>query len=164
MQRLFMESPRKVRGEGSRKVIALDIRRTRNREPEALAAYAEEISLARGGDARLYRAAGALIDRLQAAPIESDARAIAERLALLFQGALLVRHSPPAVADAFCATRLKGEGGRSFGILPETADIAAILARQTGALQDSGIRSEEHTSELQSLMRISYAGFCLHKK
>src|SRR3546814_5581776 len=124
--------------------------RTLNREPEALAAYAEEIALARGGDARLDRAAGALIDRLQAAPIESDARAIAERLALLFQGALLVRHSPAAVADSFCATRLNGEGGRSFGILPETADIAAILARQPGALQD---RSEEHTSELQSLMR-----------
>src|SRR3546814_17632762 len=97
---------------------------------EALAAYAEEIALARGGDARLDRAAGTLIDRLQAAPIESDARAIAERLALLFQGALLVRHSPPAVADAFCATRPKGEGGRSFGILPTTADIAAIRARQ----------------------------------
>src|SRR3546814_4407102 len=28
----------------------------------------------------------------------------------------------------------------------------------------SGIRSEEHTSELQSLMRISYAVFCLKKK
>src|SRR3546814_3957030 len=27
-----------------------------------------------------------------------------------------------------------------------------------------GLRSEEHTSELQSLMRISYAGFCLNKK
>src|SRR3546814_10734679 len=27
-----------------------------------------------------------------------------------------------------------------------------------------GVRSEEHTSELQSLMRISYAVFCLHKK
>src|SRR3546814_1200272 len=27
-----------------------------------------------------------------------------------------------------------------------------------------GIRSEEHTSELQSLMRISYAAFCLHNK
>src|SRR3546814_9064573 len=119
------------------------------------------MALARGGDARLDRAAGALIDRLQAAPIESDARAIAERLALLFQGALLVRHSPAAVADAFCATRLNGEGGRSFGILPETADIAAILARQTGALQDS--RSEEHTYELQSLMRNSYAVFCLKK-
>src|SRR3546814_5430905 len=30
--------------------------------------------------------------------------------------------------------------------------------------QDFGYRSEEHTSELQSLMRISYAGFCLKKK
>src|SRR3546814_6978113 len=29
---------------------------------------------------------------------------------------------------------------------------------------DAGIRSEEHTSELQSLMRISYAVFCLKKK
>src|SRR3546814_997032 len=32
------------------------------------------------------------------------------------------------------------------------------------ALQLSGQRSEEHTSELQSLMRISYAVFCLKKK
>src|SRR3546814_6993312 len=31
-------------------------------------------------------------------------------------------------------------------------------------LDDSGRRSEEHTSELQSLMRISYAVFCLKKK
>src|SRR3546814_3160458 len=31
-------------------------------------------------------------------------------------------------------------------------------------LGDEGIRSEEHTSELQSLMRISYAVFCLKKK
>src|SRR3546814_6253043 len=29
---------------------------------------------------------------------------------------------------------------------------------------DPGVRSEEHTSELQSLMRISYAVFCLQKK
>src|SRR3546814_7684282 len=34
----------------------------------------------------------------------------------------------------------------------------------TRALPDSGGRSEEHTSELQSLMRISYAVFCLKKK
>src|SRR3546814_1939328 len=33
-----------------------------------------------------------------------------------------------------------------------------------GWLQDVGLRSEEHTSELQSLMRISYAVFCLKKK
>src|SRR3546814_3964993 len=33
-----------------------------------------------------------------------------------------------------------------------------------GFRQSQGIRSEEHTSELQSLMRISYAVFCLKKK
>src|SRR3546814_2208185 len=32
------------------------------------------------------------------------------------------------------------------------------------AIAQSDLRSEEHTSELQSLMRITYAGFCLKKK
>src|SRR3546814_10668987 len=32
------------------------------------------------------------------------------------------------------------------------------------SIQDEGLRSEEHTPELQSLMRISYAVFCLKKK
>src|SRR3546814_2107712 len=36
--------------------------------------------------------------------------------------------------------------------------------RQTGLADDVAVRSEEHTSELQSLMRISYAVFCLKKK
>src|SRR3546814_3977447 len=49
--------------------------------------------------------------------------------------------------------------------LPQVA-IASLRnrsssARDSGALLD---RSEEHTSELQSLMRISYAVFCLKKK
>src|SRR3546814_5176548 len=38
------------------------------------------------------------------------------------------------------------------------------LARRSRAAHDAGQRSEEHTSELQSLMRISYAVFCLKKK
>src|SRR3546814_4079303 len=41
--------------------------------------------------------------------------------------------------------------GRSRRIVPRTGD-------------DGDVRSEEHTSELQSLMRISYAVFCLQKK
>src|SRR3546814_10804256 len=36
--------------------------------------------------------------------------------------------------------------------------------RQISAEAEAGVRSEEHTSELQSLMRISYAVFCLKKK
>src|SRR3546814_3173609 len=37
-------------------------------------------------------------------------------------------------------------------------------ANQTSGANDLTFRSEEHTSELQSLMRISYAVFCLKKK
>src|SRR3546814_8935964 len=44
--------------------------------------------------------------------------------------------------------------------------VAAFLHGQEGggALDAGAFRSEEHTSELQSLMRISYAVFCLKKK
>src|SRR3546814_494092 len=39
-----------------------------------------------------------------------------------------------------------------------------VIVRNQGTIFLAGPRSEEHTSELQSLMRISYAGFCLKKK
>src|SRR3546814_3287551 len=43
------------------------------------------------------------------------------------------------------------------------SSLAAGLALSTGWLHPSGLRSEEHTSELQSLMRSSSAVFCLKK-
>src|SRR3546814_8686603 len=49
----------------------------------------------------------------------------------------------------------EGPGVLTFGILA----LFILLAFPQGVL-----RSEEHTSELQSLMRISYAVFCLKKK
>src|SRR3546814_2243243 len=48
-----------------------------------------------------------------------------------------------------------------FGILRGN-DMVEQIVQPDG--HQSGIRSEEHTSELQSLMRISYAVFCLKKK
>src|SRR3546814_7832812 len=41
---------------------------------------------------------------------------------------------------------------------------AEMVRRVVGADEGNEVRSEEHTSELQSLMRISYAVFCLKKK
>src|SRR3546814_9912308 len=41
---------------------------------------------------------------------------------------------------------------------------AAAMAKRRHTSPDASFRSEEHTSELQSLMRISYAVFCLKKK
>src|SRR3546814_1664677 len=61
-------------------------------------------------------------------------------------------------------------GGGAAHII-ERADLGADRPDVEGArhgscpsLAGSAIRSEEHTSELQSLMRISYAVFCLKKK
>src|SRR3546814_1869196 len=42
--------------------------------------------------------------------------------------------------------------------------LTRAIAQLRHALEDDSHRSEEHTSELQSLMRISYAVFCLKKK
>ena len=51
-----------------------------------------------------------------------EARRIVENLAVALQASLLVRFSTPEVADAFCAARLNGEGGRVYGTLPSGVD------------------------------------------
>src|SRR3546814_7792894 len=51
--------------------------------------------------------------------------------------------------------------GEIFGGL---AGLQRLVRRQDGRVVEVFLRSEEHTSELQSLMRISYAVFCLKKK
>src|SRR3546814_4001301 len=58
----------------------------------------------------------------------------------------------------FKLTTLAGFVLIPFGLFGKTAFMAELV------LDRGGQRSEEHTSELQSLMRISYAVFCLKKK
>src|SRR3546814_8113458 len=57
-----------------------------------------------------------------------------------------------------------GHRGRGARQGSGDADEGRAQRRQDGQLRDHLRRSEEHTSELQSLMRISYAVFCLKKK
>ena len=101
------------------------------RQPDALAALREEIAPARAAEPRLDREAAALERELAAAPDQAGARRLVERLAVLLQGALLVRHGHPAVADAFCASRVAGDRGAAFGTLPRGLDLAAIVERAT---------------------------------
>src|SRR3546814_8179751 len=56
------------------------------------------------------------------------------------------------------------EWSRLYADVLWEADQASPLAKGDALLVLQDIRSEEHTSELQSLMRISYAVFCLKKK
>src|SRR3546814_9215937 len=49
-------------------------------------------------------------------------------------------------------------------LVAQLANRVRAIARWHMVIQEPSLRSEEHTSELQSLMRISYAVFCLKKK
>ena len=60
---------------------------------------------------------------------ERDARRLTERMAVLLSGALLVRHAPTAVADAYVSSRVAGDHGQAFGTLPRGVDVDALLAR-----------------------------------
>src|SRR3546814_5727689 len=50
------------------------------------------------------------------------------------------------------------------GQLPQLTQGARVRDDGRSGIKGEAVRSEEHTSELQSLMRISYAVFCLKKK
>src|SRR3546814_10609305 len=60
--------------------------------------------------------------------------------------------------------RACGGGGDEAIALPHEKRIVELGAQPCECVADRRLRSEEHTSELQSLMRISYAVFCWKKK
>jgi putative acyl-CoA dehydrogenase len=130
LPRLVRESPLNSIWEGAGNVQALDVLRALRREPAALNATLTEIGRARGADHRLDGAIKNLLTELaDLEGVEARARRVVERLALVLQGSLLVRFAPPEVADAFCASRLGGDWGASFGTLPHTLDLASVVER-----------------------------------
>ncbi len=139
MPRLYREAPLASIWEGSGNVAALDALRALTRQPESAEAFFAELDLAAGADSRLDQAVGRLRTELSD-PSEARARYLAEGIALALQGALLVRHGDPAVADAFVASRLAdgSEGfrgwGHAYGTLPSGTDTAAIIRRATPAI------------------------------
>ena len=133
MPLLYRDAPLNSIWEGSGNVAALDVLRAMIKEPEGLPAFMAECELATGGDARLDAQIKCVRDQTRSA-FDSDepefqARRIVEDLAVCLQASLLVRHSPPAVADAFCAARLGGDRGRVYGTLPSGIDAEAIIDR-----------------------------------
>ncbi|MEV6098216.1 acyl-CoA dehydrogenase family protein [Nocardia sp. NPDC051981] len=130
MPRLYREAPLMSIWEGSGNVAALDALRAMGRQPETVEAFFTEVNLSRGANRHLDEA----IDRIgkeltDFADIEYRARRVVELMALVLQGAQLVRHGHQAVADAFCATRFGGDWGIAFGTLPTGVDIEAIIQR-----------------------------------
>jgi putative acyl-CoA dehydrogenase len=130
MPRLYREAPLTSIWEGSGNVISLDVLRALSRSPRSLEVFLAEVELARGADQRL----DAHVERLKSqfadpTTLELRARRVVEGMALALEGSLLVRGAPPAVADAFCASRLGGDGGLEYGTLPAGSDFETIIAR-----------------------------------
>jgi putative acyl-CoA dehydrogenase len=130
MPRLYREAPLASIWEGSGNVMSLDVLRALVRTPRSLEVFLHEVRQAQGADARL----DAHVTKLEGqfsdpTTLEERARRVVEGMALALQGSLLVRHGAPAVADAFCASRLGGDGGLEYGTLPAGSDFAAIIER-----------------------------------
>jgi putative acyl-CoA dehydrogenase len=128
MPRIYRQQPLQSIWEGSGNVICLDVLRALGRSPETAGAFVAECRLAQGDDARLDAWLRALELDLRE-PDEAAARRLVERMALALQASLLLRHGDPAVADAFCASRLGDTGGLIYGTLPRGVDAAAIVER-----------------------------------
>jgi len=119
--------------EGSGNVIALDVLRAIDREPQGAVAFLAQCELAAGADPHFDAHMAHVREGLAAlasnpALAEWSARRVVEDMALALQASLLLRHAPAFVSDAFCASRL-GARGLAFGDLPRGVDGAAIVER-----------------------------------
>ncbi len=128
LARIYREMPVNSIWEGSGNVMCLDVLRVLAKSPAAIEVFREELRPARGMEANFDRHVDRL-ERALASPAEAEARRLTEQLILALQGALLLRHGAAAVAEAFCVSRLGGDGGRAVGALPAGLDFRTIIDR-----------------------------------
>lgn len=131
LPRLYRQAPLNSIWEGAGNIMCLDVLRAVARTPKSLEALDAEWDGARSRHAGFRAAADAIRrDVADAASAdESAARQLTLRLAIVTQAALLLRHAPEFVADAFCASRFAAGPGGAFGMLPRETAFAEIIAR-----------------------------------
>jgi putative acyl-CoA dehydrogenase len=128
MARIYREMPLNSIWEGAGNIMALDLLRVL-RKADVGAALAAELAPVRGASAALDRLAAALPQRIEQLDGEHEARRLTQDVALAVQAALLLQHAPAAVSSAFCASRIAGDWGHSYGSLPGNTDFDTIIAR-----------------------------------
>ena len=138
LARLYRDVPLASMWDGGGNVTALDVLRAMTLQPRSMEVLLAEVDRARGADPRLDAAMDEVAGFLQAASrearrdpaaVEAGARWMVERLAVVLQASLLVRHAPAAVSSTFLATRVARGGGTLFGTLP-------VGRRTTSAIVD----------------------------
>jgi putative acyl-CoA dehydrogenase len=107
LPRLYREAPVNAIWEGSGNVIALDLLRAENREPEAAASVLERLMAEAGSLPGAPDAARDIVLALQSPDAEARARLVADRLFTLAATAALARSAPPEITEAYASTRLR---------------------------------------------------------
>jgi putative acyl-CoA dehydrogenase len=131
MPRLYREAPLASIWEGSGNVQCLDVLRGMVKSPASVEAFFAEVMEGAGAEPKLDTYVSSLRGEIPGDidTIQSRARRIVEKMAVALQASLLVRYGDPAVADAFCASRLSGDWGYAFGTLPAGTDFGSIIER-----------------------------------
>lgn len=127
---LYRESPVNAIWEGSGNVMALDVLRVLQKEPDVVEMVSEELRAATAADPILKAA----FERLQAVlfeprTLDQRARQLTEGLARLAAGAILRAQGAPMIADAFIASRIAGGFRSTYGQGLDGCDLKAVLSR-----------------------------------
>jgi putative acyl-CoA dehydrogenase len=128
MARIYREMPVNSIWEGAGNIMALDLLRAL-RKTDAASALAHELAPARGMHRALDRLAQDLPQRVEQMASETEARSLAQDVALAVQAALLAQSAPAEVFAAFCDSRLAGNWGYTFGSLPASTKFDTLLQR-----------------------------------
>jgi putative acyl-CoA dehydrogenase len=129
MARLYREAPVNSIWEGSGNVQCVDLLRAIGRAPETVDVLLDELNGAMGGHPSFDAAATGLAADLKHGERDPfEARLLAERMAVLLQASLLIRHAGDSIADAFVASRL-GPRSLTYGGLTDRKAVADLLER-----------------------------------
>ncbi len=136
MPRIYREAPLNSIWEGSGNINALDVMRIFAKQPGAIEAFRREMEPVMG-DARIRTAVDDLTAGLRDAH-EDQARFLVERLALLWQAALIAGDPQSPAGDLFIESRVAGRWGRTMGTLPYSADHRLIVERAFASASGAG--------------------------
>ena len=137
LSRLYRDVPLNSMWEGPGNVQCLDLLRALHEDPETMNTLLKEIKAGQG----CMRPFDDFVKQLEielrdSSDLEARARRVVEDLALALQGAILVQHAPPAIASAFCVSRVSHEKRLVFGTLPAGTDFEVITERSRPKLLD----------------------------
>ena len=130
MPRLYRESPLNGIWEGSGNVICLDVLRAFMKEPETVNQLFHELESSKG-NVKAFDTELEKIKKIMSKPLELETRAryLVEKLAILLQSKILIENSKDFIAEAFVNSRLKQDWGYAFGTLNAGIAFDKIIER-----------------------------------